>query len=194
MSRKTCLVLRPANHLLSNSICLCSVRRAVVTNSNLSEIIKSHVAAQVSSELDNQQEVVIRRNAIWKTTLRCFRQLSFDCSRGLSVTFLGEPAVDAGGPLREFFRLLIKDIRDNGSLMCGPDHCRTAVHNAHALQTEEFVYVGQSIALSLLFGGPGPHFFSDAAANYLLGLPIEKIPFEELPDHEVAQKIKQVLF
>ena len=34
----------------------------------------------------------------------------------------------------------------------------TAVHNTVALERQEFYYVGQCIALSILYGGPGPHF------------------------------------
>ena len=161
-----------------------------------SDSLKKHIAANVtvSPDIDDLQKVPVRRSAVWKTALRCFRQPTFDCSSGLCVRFIGEEAVDAGGPLREFFRLLIKDIGSNGSLVCGPEHYCTAVQNGHALHKEEFKYVGQSVVLSLLFGGPWPHFFSEAAADYLLGLPIGKISLDHLPDQEVAEKVRKVLY
>ena len=34
----------------------------------------------------------------------------------LKVTFIGEPAVDAGGPLREYFHLLLRELAENSSL------------------------------------------------------------------------------
>ena len=33
--------------------------------------------------------------------------------------------MDEGGPLREFFRLLLSVIGNNNSLFCGPDDSRT---------------------------------------------------------------------
>ena len=49
------------------------------------------------------------------------------------------------------------------------------------------------IALSISYGGPGPHFFSDAAAHYLLGLPIVHVAKEDIPDQVVATQIEQVI-
>lgn len=163
--------------------------------SQFSEALKRHIAANVhvSPDFEDLQKILVRRSAVWKTAIRCLRQPTFDGSRGLSVRFIGEEAVDAGGPLREFFRLLIRDIATNGSLVCGPENHRTAVHNNHALHHHEFKYVGQAIALSILFGGPGPHFFAEPVANYLLDLPIGSIDIGDLPDMEVAEKVKKVL-
>ena len=38
----------------------------------------------------------------------------------LKVTFAGEPAVDDGGPLWEFFHLLTKNLSEENKLLCGP--------------------------------------------------------------------------
>ena len=47
--------------------------------------------------------------------------------------------------------------------------------------------------MSIVYGGPGSLFFSDFAANYLLGIPITKIQRDDIPDPEVANKVQQVL-
>ena len=95
---------------------------------------------------------------------------------------------------REYFRLLMCSLAENNSPFCGMEFQRTATHNMALLQRKEFFFVGQCIALSLLYGGPGPHFFCETAANYLLDLPFpssSKIA-SEVPDYEISEKIKQV--
>ena len=78
----------------------------------------------------------------------------------------------------------------SNALFCGPEHRRTAAHNTAVLQRKEFHFVGQSIALSILYGGPGPLFFSETAANYLLGLPFSSSVAHiagDMPDYEIIE-------
>ena len=75
-----------------------------------------------------------------------------------NVTFIGEPTQDAGGPTREFFRLVLKMSQD-GNLFAGPPGARTLVHNILALQRNEFHVVSHAITLSLIYGGGAPYFF-----------------------------------
>ena len=84
------------------------------------------------------------------------------------------------------------EIGSNAALVCGMEGRRTAVHNAIALDKHEFYHVGQCISMSILYGGPGPHFFSETAARYLLGLPIEDLPKDDVPDQGVVEKIEEV--
>ena len=81
----------------------------------------------------------------------------------------------------------------NASLMCGIDGRRTALHNTAALEKKEFYNVGRCIALSIIYSGPGPHFFSETAANYLLGLPIAEVAKDDIPDQSIALTIEQVV-
>lgn len=85
-------------------------------------------------------------------------------------------------------------LASNNSLFCGADHRRTATHNTALLERKEFFFVGQCIALSLLYGGPGPHFFCETTADYLLGLPFSTSASiaSDVPDYEVSEKIKKV--
>ena len=65
------------------------------------------------------------------------------------------------------------EIRANASLMCGMSGRQTALHNTVALEKKEFYNVGRCIALSIIYGCPGPHFFSETAANYLLSFQLQ---------------------
>ena len=146
----------------------------------LQSVLANHIQSVINVPLDisDRQRIPLHRSSVWRNTLRCMRMSSFVYHRGFNVKFLGKEGVDMGGPLREFFRLVMNDLQKNGALMCGPELRRTAMHNVYALQQREFVYAGQCMALSLLYGGPGPHFFSDTAASYLLDLPVLTIDLE----------------
>ena len=60
------------------------------------------------------------------------------------------------------------------------------------LHLEEFLCVDRCIILTILFNGPGPHFFCETEANYLLGIPITDVPHNDTPDPEICDRIIQV--
>ncbi len=70
----------------------------------------------------------VRRKHIWEDALHQFMHKILP-THYIRVTFLGEPAVDAGGPLREFFCLLLTDTAKNNSLFCGEYSSRVPSHN-----------------------------------------------------------------
>ena len=83
-----------------------------------------------------------------------------------SITFIGEPSVDAGGPYQEFFRLLMHEIMSNNSLFEGSVISRVPFLNVLELQKGTYRHIGEIIALSVMHGGPGPHCFSQAVTDY----------------------------
>ena len=111
---------------------------------------------------------------------------------GLNITFIGEQAHDARGPLREFFHLLWQSLSKNCSLFSGQECKRILAHNVTALQQQEYLLVGRCIALALLYGGGAPHFFSEAVVSYLLDEPINESAIDDLPDQDIMEKVKKV--
>ena len=100
--------------------------------------------------------IKVRRRHIWGDALNNFK-LGIPVSKHLRVTFLGKPAVDAGGP-RGFFQLLLGKICRNSSLFCGPDTARLPLHNVAALTKQIFKHIGCMIGASLLNGSPALSF------------------------------------
>ncbi len=94
--------------------------------------------------------MIVRRKHIWGDAKRSLKQPTFNDSSGLNITFIGEVAQDAVGPAREFFRLVLQKISQDGNLFTGLAHSRLLVHNVLALQHQDFKIVGHIIALSLL--------------------------------------------
>ena len=61
------------------------------------------------------QQIVVHRKHLWEDALNCFKG-GLDFTKYICISFVGEPAVDEGGPLREFLHLLIGSIATNNSV------------------------------------------------------------------------------
>ena len=104
------------------------------------------------------------------------------------MTFIGEPAVDAGGPLREYLHLLLGEICRNNKLFQGNEKARVPVHNVVALTKQTFKYIGRMFGASLVNGGPAPNFFTDAVADYItFGIDKVKVNTEEVLDNVMKE-------
>ena len=128
----------------------------------------------VNSEVYNN--IHVRRNHIWSDTLRAVKKASFNPINPLRVTFIGEPAVNEGGPRREFFSLVLAKIASDRSIFHGPEDSRTFIRNFQGVQNRLFYIVGMLVATSLANGGPGFPYLLQAVYSYLFhGLCPEKI-------------------
>ena len=124
--------------------------------------------------------------------MKAFKK-KFPFNATLKVIFLGEPAIDVGGPLREYLTLLMRDIVSNNSLFNGADDCRGPVHSMRSIESKVFCYIGQMIAVSILHGGPGPGCLSHAVVDYLtFGLSKINATIDDVPDANVQEHMKRV--
>lgn len=148
----------------------------------------------LSADIDEANRVIVRRKHIWKDTIRAFSKRSFDCQKSLSVTFVGEEAVDAGGPKREFFHLALEEMANDGQVFQGPSDRRSFVHNVQALASRKFFYAGMLIALSMANGGPGFPCLAVSVFNYLcFGLEHGfEVEMEDLPDTDIIGKLDKI--
>ena len=89
--------------------------------------------------------MTIRRRHVWPDTKRALSRSSFNECIGLDITFVGEPAVDVGGPLREYFCLIWQALKRNGNLFVGEEHARVLRHNVLALHDNEYEIVGKFV-------------------------------------------------
>ena len=102
--------------------------------------------------------------------------------------FLGEPALDTGGPLQEFMHLLISSIAHNNSLFTGDETHRVPAHNVMEVEKNTYYYVGVTLTISNVYGGPAP--FSGAVADFLLrGLGKTQPTVYDVPDLGLQQKL-----
>lgn len=124
--------------------------------------------------------------------LRQFTKTSFDVSKLLQVRFIGEEAVDEGGPRREFFHLLIRAIFQSQLFTGFPDHV-IPLHNVKEVANNTYLVVGKMIATCIVQGGESLACFAPAVADYLVYERVQsKVCIEDIPDHDIRECLRQV--
>ena len=101
---------------------------------------------------------------LWEGAVRGLKRKSFSPANKISFKFtddvgIAEGAVDSGGPMREFFTLVI-DWMVSSQLFCGNERQKYLPINANYLSNDYYFLAGQLIAISIVHGGPGPRCFS----------------------------------
>lgn len=107
---------------------------SLTTKKTVKDILKNHSDNTVYVPLlqEDRQTLTVRRRHIWADTKRALSRPSFNDKIGLNVVFVGEPALDAGGPLREYFRLLWLSLHQNLHLFNGKENARVLAYNITA--------------------------------------------------------------
>ena len=157
-------------------------------------ILKQHQLRAMSAKDDEDfQRLTVRRAYLFADALRGFSKPTFNASKPLKVSFIGEHAVDAGGPRRELFRHLIPEIATKSGLFAGwPDHV-VPLHNIDAVASNTFYVVGKMLAACLVQGGQPPVCFAHAVADYLVFDRVRSVPcIQDIADYEVQQFMEQV--
>ena len=171
--------------------------RTVEEPSNIGEALKAHATNELN-DTSQPQRINVRRAALLEDAISAIGKSTFKFNRNLKVRFIGEPAVDDGGPKREFFRLIHIAISQPCALFKPlPSGCGiTPNHNIQCLVEGKFSTCGRIIALGLLHGGEAPHCFSKAVSDFLVygsvSTPSCKEMIQSLPDFEVQSKIEKV--
>ena len=124
---------------------------------DVKEVLEKHRHEYLYYDDNSAFRITVRRSSIWDDALRAVKR-ALDEKKLVRVTFIGESAVDGGGPRREFFMLLMNAIRENNSLLDGPLTTRVLRHNTTALQNELYLCMGKMIALSIVHGVQAHHF------------------------------------
>ena len=174
-------------------LCFCHNRDSYLNQVPIKVILDTHKSRTVSCDLDSPpSRAYILRGQLWKTACTAFKRASFDVTREISVVFLGEPAEDYGGPLREFFTLLVHQIPRTGLFEGRPNHY-IPTHDTTRVMDGEYYLAGKMIAASIVHGGRAPNCFSKAfAEKVVLGeVKTEPNPMD-VPDPDIRSKIMKV--
>ncbi|XP_028417782.1 G2/M phase-specific E3 ubiquitin-protein ligase-like [Dendronephthya gigantea] len=125
------------------------------------DIMMEKMKALVAELAENVQPVKIRisvrRKSVFTDYLETAKKPWFNSSQMLKVTFIGEPAVDDGGPC-QVLQSIERELFENG--MPSPDMT--------ALGSNKFKLAGELMAGSIVQGGPAPCFLSEEAYAYLV--------------------------
>ena len=157
--------------------------------------ILNELAAQINA--DCLTKFNIARNFIWEGAKRAVSRKVFSPANKVSVKFtddtgISEGAIDWGGPMREFFTLILQCIHDS-QLMCGPESCRFLSYNVKCLEDNDYFVAGLMIAMSLVHGGLAPHFLSPVMFQALLSDQPLTVPLQDVYDHELKSSLKSLI-
>ena len=156
--------------------------------------LEEELCAAQKTFVDNEKNIkfVLRLRYAFKDSMKKMR-MHFKLEKDLvpiSVEFVGESAIDDGGPRRELFTTVFDEAKD--FVLTGPEKQYTLQHDVHKNENKDFYYFGKFIALSLLHGGPGPHNFSRPLTQFILGLEPE-LQVDQVPDYDVQEQLKQII-
>ena len=112
--------------------CITSICFFIVSDQDLTleELLRQHTTRVLST---SSQRITVRRSHILDDAIGALR-CGFVETKRISIHFLGESAIDEGGPRREFFMLLMGSIANNSSILTGPPGHRVLRHNTSAFQ------------------------------------------------------------
>ena len=106
----------------------------------------------------------------------------------IRIVFIGEPAFNAGDPLREFFGLYFDAVARN--IMRGTSSSFTLLHDVKKLNNGDFERFGLLIALAIIYGCPGPRNMQESLLCSFLDLPIDDGNIRDIPDFDIHTKLQ----
>ena len=150
---------------------------------------------------DGRNRISISRETVLEDSIAIFKNPGFDMSKPCKIVFEDEPAIDGGGPKREYFTLLLASLLSPNisvRLFEGQSGRILPIHNADALRAHLFKVAGKVVASSIVNGCPGFPYFSPAAYTYtyLVTNSIEEVlevfSVDDVPDIQILEIINQV--
>ena len=142
---------------------------------------------------DGHSLISVRRQHVWKDSLCQFARPSFSIQKQVRVSFVGEEAVDAGGPRREYWRLLMKSISSLSQLFEGDVERKVLSHNYTKLQERQFYHAGCMISSCVVHGGPGFPFLAPGLYSYIAENSDVLLTVEEVTDPQTRAFLSQVI-
>ncbi|KAL0964314.1 hypothetical protein UPYG_G00322130 [Umbra pygmaea] len=139
--------------------------------------------------------IVHRGNVLW-SSLHAFQRNMFNPEARLDVTFVdceskGEGAIDQGGPSREYYRLLMKDIQ-KCPIFEGPEATKRLSLDVHASHEGLYKTIGKMISVCVVHGGVGPHFFSEQLFAAVCGMPALPLSLEEVSHTALRTHLEKI--
>lgn len=165
-------------------------------NETLQEISAAEILKDLAQQicLDKISIFNINRRRILDGALRVFKKKGFKPENRISVCFsddlnTAEGAIDAGGPKREFLRLLLKELFSS-YIFSGTENCKYLNMSLPALNDDLYFYAGMGVSLSLIHGGPGPRCFSETTYKSLFeDTTLIPLTIEDVQDFDLRDKL-----
>ncbi|KAK3593330.1 hypothetical protein CHS0354_031393 [Potamilus streckersoni] len=143
--------------------------------------------------------IIVKRDDLWNSAIEFFREPNFIRESGsLKVHFkthhgIAEEGTDYGGPKREFFRLLIREICHKSGALVETPNGLIPRNNIRQLQEGVLRHVGRMISTIVIQGGEPPSIFSPIITECVLKDPMSTRPkVDDIPDVIIRESLKLV--
>nr|XP_055073116.1 uncharacterized protein LOC129453083 [Misgurnus anguillicaudatus] len=168
----------------------------MVSGIDLQTILKKMVSKVNRSFCPTSNQINVCRDNVLLCSLRAFKRKFFNPEAKLDVVFVdeddnGEGAVDEGGPTREYLRLLMRAVHQS-IIFEGHEKDRQLSLDTRALQTKLYMWVAKMIAVCVVHGGIGPHFFSERLFHQICGIPTHPATVDEVGDHTFREQLIKI--
>ena len=132
---------------------------------------------------------LVRRRNVWEDVKFEIRKCSSeDLNSMIKVQFVGEPAVNEGGPRNEFFSLLHSEV-SKSCMFVGEDNRKSFNHDILALQQRSFYTYGQLCYVGILKSSASPCSLSPSIVDNILRSEIDlvkSICISDIPNQKVS--------
>jgi len=158
------------------------------------EISTSSASVVNITRNDCKKRLVVDEDSVFEDCLSYYKHKDFDPRIPLKVVFSGQSAIDAGGPLRQFYTLAIQEI--SRRLFEGNSAKLVPKVDANTCLTEIYTVIGKMIAHNIAQGCQGFPVLADACFSYLCSGSIQQaavfVKIEQVANGVYQHFIKEV--
>ncbi|CAC5405287.1 G2H3 [Mytilus coruscus] len=164
------------------------------------EEVRGIVSAWADSKISGvDRRLIVSRNTVFKSSLMYFKRDAFVKKASLlKVSFTSdegsvEDAADAGGPRREYFRLLWQSVIESSGLVTG---CRnrgyTLRPNYGAQARGEYIALGIMMATGIIQGSEAPALFVPSMVDAIVGTSTVISQVDDVVEEYYHQQLNEV--
>ena len=125
--------------------------------------------AEMSKHLDGScVTITVSQDSILSDAVAYYKKPSLNMSSPIMVKYRDMPAMDAGGPSRQFYCDILSRMKDNLNILEGPPTRLIPVYSSAVLASDMLKILGRIIVHSLLQEGPGFPFLNPSVFWYLV--------------------------
>ncbi|CAM4672662.1 unnamed protein product [Leuciscus chuanchicus] len=167
----------------------------------LDEVDLQTILKKLQSKIDGNicptaNQINVFRENILQCSLQAVKRRRFNPQAKLDVVFVdaeenGEGAIDEGGPTREYLRLLMRAIHQS-NVFQGHEKDRSLALDTQALENGLYASVGKMIAMCVVHGRVGPHFFSERLFQQICGMSTSSASVDEVGDHTLREQLIKI--
>uniref|UniRef100_A0AAV2KTU4 HECT domain-containing protein n=1 Tax=Knipowitschia caucasica TaxID=637954 RepID=A0AAV2KTU4_KNICA len=172
---------------------LCPTTDTNCRTQELGEELRRVLSAFTGESRGEEVPLLVRRSTALQSALRAVRRSNF-CFRDTPlVSFSGEETEGHQGPQREFFRLMLQELRQS-PLFEGPPGRLLFTSDLSSLEDWGYYEAGVLIGWSLAHGGEGPRCLHPALFQLMCGrsFSLDDFSWRDVVDFQVQSHLQQL--